>query len=128
VLPLDVYLENENELVQAATTGEVAEELEGTVGARLLRRDGESRVVVNFHGVSLSLLYIISRCPLSSSIKRPAIISVLFFSAMQFLPSDKKHLHVHSPFSTTNFPYDILRTHCPTTIPSLAIDHPSNPP
>ncbi|KAH7078461.1 Alpha/Beta hydrolase protein [Paraphoma chrysanthemicola] len=50
VLPLDVYLEHENELVQATVPGEVAEELEGTVGAKLLKRDGESRVVVNFHG------------------------------------------------------------------------------
>ncbi|KAJ4374062.1 hypothetical protein N0V83_002801 [Neocucurbitaria cava] len=50
VLPLDVYLENEHELVMAATTGEVAEELKGTLGEKLLRRNGESRVVVNFHG------------------------------------------------------------------------------
>jgi hypothetical protein len=52
VLPLDVYLENENELVQAVTTGEVVDSLEQTVGAKLLRRDAESKVVVNFHGVS----------------------------------------------------------------------------
>jgi hypothetical protein len=52
VLPLDVYLEHESELVQAVTTGEVVDELERTVGAKLLRSDGESRVVVNFHGVS----------------------------------------------------------------------------
>jgi hypothetical protein len=53
VLPLDVYLENENELVQAVTTGEVVDGLEGTVGAKLLKRDVDGRVVVNFHGVSL---------------------------------------------------------------------------
>jgi hypothetical protein len=53
VLPLDVYLENEIELVKAVTTGEVTDGLEGTVGAKLLKRDPESRVVVNFHGVSL---------------------------------------------------------------------------
>jgi hypothetical protein len=53
VLPLDVYLENEVELVKAVTTGVVADGLEGTVGAKLLKRDAESRVVVNFHGVSL---------------------------------------------------------------------------
>jgi len=52
VLPLDVYLEHESELVQAVTTGEVVDELQSTVGAKLLRRDAESRVVVNFHGVS----------------------------------------------------------------------------
>lgn len=53
MLPLDVYLENEHELVIGATTGEAVEELKGTLGEKLLRRDGESRVVVNFHGVSL---------------------------------------------------------------------------
>jgi hypothetical protein len=53
VLPLDVYLENESELIKAVTTGEVVDGLEGTVGAKLLKRDVESRVVVNFHGVSL---------------------------------------------------------------------------
>ncbi|KAH7406097.1 Alpha/Beta hydrolase protein [Phaeosphaeria sp. MPI-PUGE-AT-0046c] len=50
VLPLDVYLENESELIQVTTSGEVMEGLEGTVGAKLLKRDPESRVVVNFHG------------------------------------------------------------------------------
>ncbi|KAL6712664.1 hypothetical protein ACN47E_000541 [Coniothyrium glycines] len=50
VLPLDVYLENELELATAAASGEVVEELKGTVGEKLLRRDPESRVVVNFHG------------------------------------------------------------------------------
>ena len=52
VVPLDVYLENEHELVAAVTTGEVVDDLRGTVGEKLLRRDKESRVVVNFHGVS----------------------------------------------------------------------------
>lgn len=51
-MPLDVYLENEVELVQASTTGEVVDDLESTVGAKLLKRDPESRIVVNFHGVS----------------------------------------------------------------------------
>ncbi|KAF2856919.1 hypothetical protein T440DRAFT_463133 [Plenodomus tracheiphilus IPT5] len=50
VIPLDVYLENENELVMAAGSGEVAEELKGTLGEKLMSRDQESRVVVNFHG------------------------------------------------------------------------------
>jgi hypothetical protein len=53
VLPLDVYFENESELVKAVTTGEVVDGLDGTVGAKLLKRDAESKVVVNFHGVSL---------------------------------------------------------------------------
>lgn len=65
VLPLDVYLENEQELVSAIGTGEIAKELKGTVGEKLLRRDVDSRVVVNFHGVS-SLLSTFSRIPLSS--------------------------------------------------------------
>ncbi|KAF2132320.1 hypothetical protein P153DRAFT_188839 [Dothidotthia symphoricarpi CBS 119687] len=50
VLPLDVYLQHESELVTGGTTGEVAEELKGTVGARLLGKDEGGRVVVNFHG------------------------------------------------------------------------------
>ncbi|KAH8723958.1 Alpha/Beta hydrolase protein [Phaeosphaeriaceae sp. PMI808] len=50
ILPLDVYLENENELVQAVTSGEVVDGLEGTMAAKLLKRDVESKVVVNFHG------------------------------------------------------------------------------
>jgi hypothetical protein len=53
VLPLDVYLENENEIVQKAAGG-VVEDLKETVGWRLAERDPESRVVVNFHGVSLA--------------------------------------------------------------------------
>lgn len=52
VLPLDVYLQNEDQLTMGTTTGEVADELEGTMSEKLLRADPESRVVVNFHGVS----------------------------------------------------------------------------
>ncbi|KAF2271177.1 hypothetical protein CC78DRAFT_563710 [Lojkania enalia] len=48
VLPMDVYTEHENELVQKA--GVVVEDLRGTVGYTLLKGDGESKVVVNFHG------------------------------------------------------------------------------
>ncbi|CAE7207254.1 hypothetical protein P3342_011240 [Pyrenophora teres f. teres] len=50
VLPLDVYLENEFELASAATAGTTVEGLKGTVGEKLMRRDAETRVVVNFHG------------------------------------------------------------------------------
>jgi hypothetical protein len=53
VLPLDVYLRNENELVMGTTTGEVVEGLKGSMGEKLLRGDREARVVVNFHGVSI---------------------------------------------------------------------------
>lgn len=51
MLPLDVYLEHENEIVDKSEGG-VADGLEGTVGARFLMKDTKSRVVVNFHGVS----------------------------------------------------------------------------
>ncbi|KAH9868623.1 hypothetical protein J1614_007695 [Plenodomus biglobosus] len=50
VIPQDVYLEHENELVMAAGSGEVAEELKGTVGEKLMSGDEGSRVVVYFHG------------------------------------------------------------------------------
>jgi hypothetical protein len=53
VLPLDVYLDNEWELVQKASG--VEDGLEGTVGLKLLKRDAKSRVVVNFHGVSQTI-------------------------------------------------------------------------
>lgn len=57
VLPLDVYLENENEIVQKATG--LVGDLKETVGYKLLKKDAKSKVVVNFHGVrnSLPLIY-----------------------------------------------------------------------
>ena len=55
MLPLDVYLQNEDHLVMSTTTGEVSDELKGTRSEKLLRADPEARVVVNFHGVSLFL-------------------------------------------------------------------------
>jgi len=57
VLPLDVYLENEHELSTAAAVGQVVEELKGTVGEKLMSRDVDTRIVINFHGVSLSFLF-----------------------------------------------------------------------
>lgn len=51
VLPLDVYLEHENELVQN-TLGAV-DDLRETLGYKLLKRDAKGRVVVNFHGVRI---------------------------------------------------------------------------
>ncbi|KAF2789350.1 hypothetical protein K505DRAFT_253540 [Melanomma pulvis-pyrius CBS 109.77] len=48
VLPLDVYLENELEIVQKSSG--LVEDLTKTVGYKLLKSDPESRVVVNFHG------------------------------------------------------------------------------
>lgn len=53
MLPLDVYLEHEQEVYQK-TLGGVAEDFTATVGAKLLKKDGKSKVVVNFHGVRLS--------------------------------------------------------------------------
>jgi hypothetical protein len=56
VLPLDVYLENEHELYTKAVSGEIVDELKGTVGEKLLSSDPESRVVVNFHGVGFTFV------------------------------------------------------------------------
>ncbi|KAJ8108971.1 hypothetical protein OPT61_g7798 [Boeremia exigua] len=50
VLPLDVYMQNEEQLAMSARTGEVVDELKGTTGEKLLRADSQARVVVNFHG------------------------------------------------------------------------------
>ena len=52
MLPLDVYLENEHELSTAAAVGQTVDGLKGTVGEKLMSRDIDTRVVVNFHGVS----------------------------------------------------------------------------
>ncbi|KAF2709709.1 hypothetical protein K504DRAFT_280846 [Pleomassaria siparia CBS 279.74] len=48
VLPLDVYLENELEVVHKSSG--LVEDLTKTVGYKLLKSDPESQVVVNFHG------------------------------------------------------------------------------
>ena len=56
MLPLDVYLENEHELYTKAVSGEIVDELKGTVGEKLLSSDPESRVVVNFHGVGFTFV------------------------------------------------------------------------
>ena len=66
MLPLDVYLQNEDHLVMSTTTGEVSDELKGTRSEKLLRADPEARVVVNFHGVSY-LFYFRTHVPLSRS-------------------------------------------------------------
>lgn len=55
VLPLDVYLQNEDQLAMGTTTAEVVDGLKGTPGEKLLRSDPEARVVVNFHGVSYTI-------------------------------------------------------------------------
>ncbi|PVH97853.1 hypothetical protein DM02DRAFT_643959 [Periconia macrospinosa] len=49
VLPLDVYLENEQEIVQK-TAGGVTDDFGSSIGAKFLKKDTKSRVVVNFHG------------------------------------------------------------------------------
>ena len=56
VLPLDVYLQHEHDLVFNAAAGEVSDGLVGTLGEKLWRADDEAKVVVNFHGVSYSFL------------------------------------------------------------------------
>ncbi|KAF2003830.1 alpha/beta-hydrolase [Amniculicola lignicola CBS 123094] len=48
VLPYDVYLEHEDEIVQKAVTH--TEDFKASVAHKLLRKDSESRVVINFHG------------------------------------------------------------------------------
>jgi hypothetical protein len=48
-----VYLENEVEIVQKAT-GWVGD-LKQTVGYKLLQRDPKSKIVINFHGVSICI-------------------------------------------------------------------------
>ncbi|KAF2440502.1 hypothetical protein P171DRAFT_420236 [Karstenula rhodostoma CBS 690.94] len=51
VLPLDVYLEHERELVSRVQDDVVESgEFVKTLGARLLREDTESKLVINFHG------------------------------------------------------------------------------
>lgn len=50
VLPLDVYLEHEQEIVQKTEAG-VAEDFSTTIAAKLLRKDVKSRVIINFNGV-----------------------------------------------------------------------------
>lgn len=52
MLPLDVYLENESEIEQKSEGG-VAEDFKETIAGKLLKKDPKSRVVINFHGVSL---------------------------------------------------------------------------
>lgn len=55
MLPLDVYLENESEVEQKSVGGIVnGNDFGATIGAKLLRKDGKSKVVVNFHGASSS--------------------------------------------------------------------------
>jgi hypothetical protein len=87
VLPLDVYLDNEAELVQKVTSGEVVDGLEGTVGKRLMKKEGE-RVVVNFHGVSRVAFSLFSSCILS------------FFSS----PLSLKHVFYEIPSSAPYLP------------------------
>lgn len=53
VLPLDVYLEHEKELVSRVQDDVLeSEDFTRSLGARLLAGDEEARLVVNFHGVS----------------------------------------------------------------------------
>ena len=49
VLPLDEYLEHENEIVQ--TYSGPVDDLTTTVGYKILKEDPERQIVINFHGV-----------------------------------------------------------------------------
>lgn len=49
VLPLDVYLEHENEILHKSAGG-VVDDFGATIAARFLKKDTKSRVVINFHG------------------------------------------------------------------------------
>lgn len=123
VLPLDVYLENEHELFTAAVSGEVAEELKGTIGEKLLSSDPESRVVVNFHGVGCAffrfLTFGLACCPFLSR--------VFGLITSQTLISD----YIDSSFLVLHgFSLILPSLHPPLTpfnISSLSITH-SNPP
>jgi hypothetical protein len=82
VIPLDVYLENERELFTAAASGDIADELKGTIGEKLLSNDPESKVVVNFHGVGLAFIRF-----LMFSFDMPLSLSQEFFSLARSLAS-----------------------------------------
>ena len=57
VLPLDVYFEHETELANLASEEALdSDDFIAGLGAKLLRKDAESKLVVNFHGVSFSSL------------------------------------------------------------------------
>ena len=50
---MDVYFEHETELMSSVRTGVASsEEFTSGLSAKLLRKDPDSQLVVNFHGVS----------------------------------------------------------------------------
>jgi hypothetical protein len=125
-----MYLENEIELVKAVTTGEVTDGLEGTVGAKLLKRDPESKVVVNFHGVSLIFFF----CLMFYLVSELLLIIVLRgFPSLSFLfslPSIKNLKHTSDIKTSLTHPTE-RRPHRPRPPPlnlSLHLRHPPHPP
>lgn len=105
MLPLDVYLQNEDHLVMSTTTGEISDELKGTRSEKLLRADPEARVVVNFHGVSHLVLFMNS-CPTlpvphtttSYMLGTGGYISSVQFSLVSYLSDSYQTLVVASNF------------------------------
>jgi hypothetical protein len=85
VIPLDVYLENEQELSTASTAREIVEGLKGTVGEKLLSMDKESRVVVNFHGVSTAFFSVSSRFLAYLIVYSRGLYEILMFLLLRFV-------------------------------------------
>lgn len=145
MLPLDVYLENEHELYTKAVSGEIVDELKGTVGEKLLSSDPESRVVVNFHGVGFtfigSLLFPLA-CLSSISVKPAILLRLISLSFSISGPSFQNlrpfnlpisHSHVSTPYSFDQLmlTHPECRSHSPRTSPislPLHLRHPKNSP
>ena len=145
MLPLDVYLENEHELYTKAVSGEIADELKGTVGEKLLSSDLESRVVVNFHGVgytfvrfftlsfSMSLFYLCkTHNPFASYILSFSISGHTFRNLRSFnLPTSHSHLSTPYSFDRLMLTHPECRSHSPRASPinlPLHLRHPKNSP
>jgi hypothetical protein len=96
VLPLDVYLENEHELYTKAVSGEIVDELKGTVGEKLLSNDPESRVVVNFHGVGFTFVRFFT-LPFSMSVFYPCKTHDPFASYLSLFRIQVTHFRTYAP-------------------------------
>ena len=140
VLPLDVYLENEHELSTAAAVGQVVEELKGTVGEKLMSRDVDTRIVINFHGVSFCFLFISLRFTLIGFLHvlstRSHFISSVIRDGSFTLPlnctilSSKHPIHLKERMSTSHT-HTECRAHRPRLPPinlPLHLRHPKNSP
>jgi hypothetical protein len=121
VIPLDVYLENEHELSTASTAREIVDELKGTVGEKLLSMDKQSRVVVNFHGVSLAFFVVSSR-----------FLEYLVVSTLSSCTSSSYSCWLHASSVSPSPPYTIPHAHSTTSplhsISGVCKPHPIQPP